>query len=586
MVSTAAATGVPRRPITHRQSSSRTPSAEVIGSQPLLWLIRAAAGIRTRLLAAVAWGALASGCGVALMATSAWLISRAAQHPPVLYLMVAVVAVRTFGIGRGVLRYAERIVSHDVAFRQLSLLRERLIARLAAVAPAGLQLWRRGDLLTRVVSDVDDVGDAFLRGILPLGVAIIVGSGTVALAAAILPAAGIALAIALLIACGVAPALSAKRSAQTEKSIVSLRGHRGELIGSILNDLTDLTLGDLLPARLAELADVETRMRRSSARSARTAGVAVALAVLAMGAAVLAAVSWGVPAVTGGRLSPVLLAVIVLTPLALTDTVQSVGVAATALRRSFAAAERLVTVLATPPLAAPPVNPKSLPPNASGPVVTLTGVSARWPGSAHEAISDIDLELAPGRRIVVLGESGSGKSTLLAVLLGFLPPSAGQITIDGTDLTELDPDEARSLFSWCDQQAHLFDSTLEENIRLAQPDADAEQIAGVLTSAGAGRWLATLPQGLATAVGEHGQAVSAGQRQRIALARAILADRPVLLADEPSAHLDRPTADAITELILEPTARRCTVLVTHREADAAGADLTVRLQHGRITARW
>lgn len=540
-------------------------------------------GVRRRLLAAVVLGALAAGCGVGLMATSAWLISRAAQHPPVLYLTVAIVGVRTFGIGRGVLRYTERLVSHDAAFRLLAWLRERLIGHLAVVAPAGLQLWRRGDLLTRVVSDIDDVGDAFLRGLLPVGIAIVIGSGAVTLAAIMLPAAGVALAVALIVACIVAPLLSARRVGRAESRIVDLRGQRGQLVGDVLDDLTELTLGDLLPARLAELAAVEAQLRGSDARSARTAGIAAGLAVLSMGAAVLAAALWGVPAVSAGHLSPVLLAVIVLTPLALTDTVQSVGVASATLRRSFAAAGRLAAVLDTAPLVAAPVSPQPLPHNASGPIIGLHGVSARWPGADRDAISGIDLELAPGRRIVVLGESGSGKSTLLAVLLGFLPPSAGRITVDGTDLADLDPDEARTLFAWCDQQAYLFDSTLAENIRLAQPTATDEMIAGALAAAGAGDWLATLPHGLATSVGEHGQAVSGGQRQRIALARAILADRPILLADEPAAHLDAPTAQAITALVLAPDARRCTVLVSHAEQDAAGADLLVRLTHGHMS---
>jgi len=217
-----------------------------------------------------------------------------------------------------------------------------------------------------------------------------------------------------------------------------------------------------------------------------------------------------------------------------------------------------------------------------GPVVVLHGVSARWPGAETDAISDVDLELVPGRRIVVLGESGSGKSTLLSVLLGFLPPTAGRITVDGVDVVDLDPDQVRTLYSWCDQQAHLFDSSVAENIRLARPDADDADIMAALAAAGGEQWVAALPGGLRTRVGEHGQAISGGQRQRIALARALLAERPILLADEPAAHLDAPAALAVTEIILRPDPVRCTVLVTHRESDAAGADVVVRLARGRM----
>lgn len=564
------------QPMTKQANRGTTPTSTS------RWLFDAAAGVRSRLLGAIVLGALASGCGVALMATSAWLIARAAQHPPVLYLMVAVVAVRTFGLGRGALRYAERLVSHDAAFRLLSHLRQALMAHLADIAPGRLQLWRRGDLLTRLVTDVDDVGNAYLRGLLPLAVALVVGGGTVALAAAILPAAGLALAVALLLTCLLGPVAAARRGARTESAVVALRARRDALLSDLLDDLTDLTLGDLLAVRMQELTDVESALQRSAARSARTAGITAGGAVLAMGVAVLSAIFWGVPAVTGGHLTAVLLAVLVLTPLALADTVQAVGAAAAALQRSSAAADRLALILLTAPLSTPPAHPRPLPRTATGPVVELHGVSARWPGSDQDALHEIDLRLVPGQRVVVLGESGSGKSTLLAVLLGFLPPSAGRITVDGIDLAELDPDAARTLFAWCDQQAHLFDSTLAENVRLARPEATDTQIGTALAAAGAAQWLGGLPRGLATQVGEHGAAVSGGQRQRIAVARALLADRPILLADEPAAHLDAATAAEVTHVIMQADPGRCAVLVTHNEADALGADVVVRLAHGRI----
>ncbi|MET3806607.1 thiol reductant ABC exporter CydC subunit [Nakamurella sp. UYEF19] len=551
----------------------------------VIWLLRLAVGVRGRLLTAVLLGSLASACGVALMATSAWLIARAAQHPPVLYLMVAIVAVRTFGLGRGVLRYAERLTSHDAAFRLLAGLRERLIAHLALIAPGGLQIWRRGDLLTRVGTDVDDVGDGYLRGLLPLAVSVVVGGGAVALTAAILPAAGLALAMALLLACVLAPLRSARHSARQETTIVDLRGRRGQLIGDLLDEMTDVTAGGLLGARLAQIDKLETHLRATSARSARTAGIASATAVLAMGAAVVSALLFGVPAVRSGHLAAVLLAVVVLTPLALTDTVQSVGVAAATLQRSAAAARRLADVLATPPVTTAPIHPKPLRHRTFGPTIALHDVSARWPGADHDAFTHLDLTLAPGKRVVILGPSGSGKSTLLAVLLGFLPISSGRITVDGVDLGQLDAADARTLFAWCDQQPYLFDSTLAENIRLARPTAQDAQIAGTLESAGAGDWLRSLPLGLATPVGEHGRAVSGGQRQRIALARAFLANRPIVLADEPTAHLDAPTADAITALLMKPDPQRCTVLVTHREQDADLGDEIVRLEPTRPAAR-
>ncbi len=565
--------------------SKALPPVRGAGGPPLWRLWEQAKGLRGRLLAAALIGGLASGCAVALMATSAWLIARAAQQPPVLFLMVAVVAVRTFGIGRGVLRYAERLVSHDAAFRVLGRIRQRLVAHLAELAPAGLPLWRKGDLLARTVDDVDDAGDAFLRGLLPLGSAMLVCAGTLVLAFLILPVAGIALAVALLLACIAAPLLTARRQRRMERSVVELRAHRTQLVTETLDELSELSVLGAMPARLADLAVIEAASRREAAGTARAAGVAAGLAVAAMGAAVWCAARLGVPAVVDGNLAPVLLAVVVLTPLALTDTVQAVGTAASTLRRSSAAVARLFAVLDAPAVTAPPPpHPVAVPQPGTAPRIVLRGVSARWPGAAENALADIDLDLEPGRRVVVLGESGSGKSTLLAVLLGFLTPTAGTITIDGVSLADLDPDRARTLFGWCDQHAHLFDSDLAENVRLARPDADDTAVESALQSAGAGRWLDNLPDGLHTRVGEHGRAVSGGERQRVALARALLASRPVLLADEPAAHLDLSTADAVTEVIMRPDPDRSVVLVSHRPQDVRFADVVVRLDRGRITS--
>jgi thiol reductant ABC exporter CydC subunit len=553
---------------------------------PPLWrLWGAARGVRGRLFVAAVIGALASGCAVALMATSAWLIARAAEQPPVLFLMVAIVAVRTFGIGRGVFRYLERVVSHDAAFRVLARLRERLVAQLALIAPAGLPLWRKGDLLTRTVDDVDDAGDAFLRGLLPLAGAVLVSGGTVVLALLLLPAAGIALACSLVLACVAAPLITARRDARIERQVVELRANRARLVTELIDELPELTVLGAVDGRLAELDGIEQAGRRVGAGTARAAGIAAGLAVLSMGAAVWLAAWFGVPAVVDGSLRSILLAVIVLTPLALTDTVQSVAVASSTLRRSSAAVRRLFQVLDTQPVTAPPpAQPVPLPNSPAGPVIELRGVCARWPGVDRDALAGINLDLRPGQRMVVLGESGSGKSTLLAVLLGFLTPTAGTITIDGVDTAELDPDEVRTLFAWCDQRSHLFDSSLTENIRLARPGADPAEVESALRAAGAGGWLDGLPDGLETRVGEHGQAVSGGERQRVALARAVLAQRPILLADEPAAHLDPLTADAVTELILRPAPDRAVVLVTHRPADAELADVVVHLDQGRRVA--
>ncbi len=557
-------------------------------------LIGEARGVRSRLVLAAFLGALASGCAVALMAASAWLIARAAQQPPVLYLLVAVTGVRAFGIGRGVFRYLERLVSHDAAFRVLGRLRERLMAQLARLAPAGLPVWRRGDLLARLVDDVQDTGDAFLRGLLPIAGAVLVGGGTVVLSFLILPAAGIALLVCLLVAGALAPALSARRTARTEREVVRLRGERSRLVGEMLDDAAELTVLGAFDDRLAELDELAERNRLVTARTARTAGIAAGLATLAMGAAVWLATVFGVPAVVQGDLAPVLLAVVVLTPLALIDVVQAVILAAGTLRRSAASADRVFGVLAARPVVPDgPTDPRPLPDPAAGVAVRVRDLAVRWPGSDRDAVRGLDLDLRPGRRVVLLGASGSGKSTVLAALLGFLPVRVGSVTVGSADrssaampVDQLDPEAVRSLFGWCDHHAYLFDSTIVENVRLARPGATDEDVHGALRDAGAGDWVDALPDGLHTRVGQHGLAVSGGQRQRLAIARALLADRPFLLADEPAASLDRPTADAVTATIMRPDPRRCVVLVSHRPQDVEFADEVLEMADGRVVRRY
>jgi ATP-binding cassette, subfamily C, bacterial CydC len=538
-------------------------------------------GHRRRLGVALVAGVLATGFGVALMATSAWLVSRAAQHPPVLFLLVAVVAVRTFGIGRGVLRYAERLVSHDAALRLLAGLRERLMARLAVVAPAGLPLWRRSDLLTRLVRDVDEVGEVPLRAVLPLAGAAVVGTGAVTLLWILLPAAGICLAVALLLSAVLVPLLDARRAGRADQEAVLARADRDAAVGALLDELTDLQLRGATSGAIDDLAALERRVTAAGARTARSAGVSAAAAVLGTAGAAVATLLAGAAALRSGQLSPVLAATLVLTPLALAEVVQSVGTAGTALRRARVAAGRIREVLAAPDPVPDPAHPRPVP--EGPPVLRLHGVSARWPGADVDALSGIDLVLRPGERVLVTGPSGSGKSTLIALLLGFLAPTAGRIEVNGVDRAEIAGERWRALFGWCEQQAYLFDSSIRENVRLARPDAGDTEIRAAIAAAGAADFLAALPDGLDTLVGEHGAAVSGGERQRLSIARALLADRPVLLADEPAAHLDTGTGDAVTAALL--AAGRTVLLVGHRPQDARLVDRVLELDAGRLRER-
>lgn len=548
-------------------------------------LARAARPAAPRLALAVAAGVAAAGAGVGLMATSAWLISRAATHPPVLHLMVAIVAVRAFGLSRGFFRYAERLVGHDAALRVLAGLRVRYYARLARLAPAGLRGYRRGDLVERLVRDVDAVLDVLVRVVLPYAVALGVAVGSVALVGALLPPAGVALAVALAAATVAVPMVQSAVTCRADARLAPLRGELASHTVDLLHGLADLTAYGAVDDRLRQVSQVDDRLRAATASASGTTGVGTAVTTALAGGCAVVALATGTVAVDAGTLPGELLAVVVLTPLAVFEAIAGLPVAAARLGTARAALARVAAVLAAADPTPEPVAPVRMP---GGPhTVALRGVSAEWaPG--RPALHSVDLELRPGRRVALVGASGSGKSTVAALLVRFLDPTAGAVTIDGVDLRELPSDEVRRIIGLCDDEAYLFDSTIEANLRIGRPDATVEQLRSALAEARLLEWVQTLPDGLATAVGEHGVRLSGGQRRRLALARVLLADPEVLVLDEPTEHLDEVTATAVMRDLLAATTGRTTLLITHRTvelAELSDLDEIVVLDRGRIARR-
>ncbi|MET7427539.1 thiol reductant ABC exporter subunit CydD [Streptomyces flaveolus] len=553
------------------------------GAGSVLRRVRGDGGRRGRLLGALGLGSLALGSAVGLMATSGWLISRASQQPPVLYLMVAVTATRAFGIGRAVFRYAERLVSHDAVLRMLADTRVAVYRRLERLAPAGLRGARRGDLLTRLVADVDAFQDYWLRWLLPAGVALTVSAASVGFTAWLLPEAGAVLAAGLLAAGAGVPLLTATAARRTERRLAPARGVLATRVTDLLTGTAELTVSGALPARTDAVRRADGALTRIAARAAAVTGLGDGLTALVSGLTVTATAAFGAQAVAAGRLSGVAMAVVVLTPLAAFEAVLGLPLAARYRQRVRRSAERVYEVLDAPEPVREPVAPRQAP--ALPFPVVVKGVTARYAGQRWEALAGLDLTLEEGRRVAVVGASGSGKTTLAQVLLRFLDPEAGSYTLAGVDACALDGDDVRRFVGLCAQDAHLFDSSVRENLLLARKDATEADLRAALDRARLLDWVDALPDGLDTLVGEHGARLSGGQRQRLALARALLAGFPVLVLDEPAEHLDLPTADALTADLLAATEGRTTLLITHRLAGLDAVDEVIVLDAGRVVQR-
>jgi len=521
-------------------------------------------------------GALAVGFGVALMTTAGYLISRAAEQPPILSLTVTIVAVRFFGLARPIARYLERLVSHDVALRAQGRIRARFYERIEPLAPAQLEGYRRGELLGRMVGDVESLQGLYLRGLVPPLVALAVAAASVGVMAAVLPAAAAILAAGLVLAGLMAPAAAWALNRAAGQRQASARADLTAELVELLRGAPELVVYGREQETLARIRSRSHELARLGRRDALAAGLADALSILIAGLTVAGVLAVAVAAVDTNALDRVLVAALALLALSSFEAVSPLQAVARELPATLAAGRRVLELVDREPLIRDPTVP--LPAPSHHAVVALEGVTARYAPSDEPALRDFDLRLEPGRRIALVGPSGAGKTTVTNLLLRFLDPEKGRVTLAGRDVREFRQEDVRSTFALAGQNAHLFDSTIRANLSFARPAARDPELWRALHRARLGDWVASLPDGIETLVGEEGMQLSGGQRQRLTLARALLSDAPVLLLDEPTAHLDLETAEAFVRDVLSAASGRAVLLITHRPEGLDLVDEVVALE--------
>ena len=506
-------------------------------------------------------GGIATASGIALTATSGWLIVRASQRPPILLLLTAIVAVRAFGMARPVFRYWERLRSHDVALADLADRRTTAYERLIPLTPARLGRRGRADLLTGVVDDLSDVVDAQVRVTVPVLSVLFASILTTIVAAALAPMAGVVI-MAMTISAAAVFALGWRLESQSQQTLLAARAEVARVTALVSGNASELQAIGATGRARTWLATAHEDLVSAGRRQSHGRAAAAGLLLLLTAAGAIAMTTVILPGV-GTTISTPVAALLVLTPVALGEALSTLPDAMRALARSQASAIRLRALLDQPP-AVEAIGAEHLETEAGMPsVISVRDLTAAWSGTAPQ-VGPVSLQVEAGTRLAITGPNGCGKSTLLAVIARALDPTGGSYRLGDQDALSLNLAQARAAFAVLDDEPHLFASTLRANLGLARPGATDAELVGALDRAGPGLWLADLPDGLDTVIGADGRGVSGGERARLGLTRGLVSQRPVLLLDEPVAHLDHTTADAVLADLTHGTTGQSVVMVSHR----------------------
>jgi len=534
-------------------------------------------------------GLLAMISALGLLALSGWFISAAAYaglsaataqlfnffHPGI--------GVRLFAISRTLARYAERIVTHDVTFRILQSLRSWFYRHLEPLAPARLMRFRSGDVLNRIVADIDALDNLYLRVLSPSAVALLMSLGVVGFLWLFDPPIALSVAMFLMAAGLGVSALALRLGAAGGQELTQLMSDLRIRIVDALQGLPELLVFGAYRQQIESVRQSNRALLKCQRRMSHIRGLSLALITLFSGLAVLAALFLAVKLVNREALDGANLALVTLAVMASFEAILPLPLAYQYLGQTREAGRRLLEIVDTEPQVNFPDRPIPPPDRQFG--VTFEKVWFRYHRQAPWALRDVSLHIPAGRRVAVIGETGSGKSTLIHLLVRFWNPASGHIRLDENEINRFGEPDLRRLISAVSQQPHLFNGTLKENLLLACPGANDDQLLAALKAAQLLEFVTGLPEGLNTWIGESGQLISGGQARRVAVARAIMHNAPLWVLDEPTEGLDPITEKKMMQAVKQETAGRSLLLITHRIVDLDWMDHIVMMERGRVVAR-
>lgn len=522
--------------------------------------------------------------GIGLLGTSADLIARAALQPSIAELQVSIVGVRFFGISRAVLRYLERLVSHSVNFRLLARVRVWFYNRVEPLAPARIEDYQSGDLLQRVIGDIESLENFYVRSVAPPLSAVFITTAMGWIVGSVDWRLGLVLVCGLLFSGAVLSLLALRIGEKVGKVFVAAKAHLSAEIVSAVQGISDI----IAYSQQESVLENFKAHQRTTSHVQRTlvagSGLINGLMILLTNLTLVLVLWLAIPMISTGSLEGYRLAVLAIITLASFEAVNNLPSAAQSLHSNLESAKRLFELSDQPPAVKELTSTVSV--LAGSPeILEINRLSFRYPARADTILENISFTLLPEKKIALVGESGAGKSTLISVLLRYWDYEEGEVRLNGIDYKRLDPQEIRRRLGVVSASPYIFSATVRQNLKIANPIAEEDELLNAVRLAGLAEWLDSLPDGLDTWVGEHGQLLSGGERQRLAVARALLSKAPFILLDEPTSGLDSLKEMELMNTIFDLFDQRGLLWVTHRLIQMDRLDEIIVLRAGRVIER-